>query len=479
MKFVFFINAIHHWERIGLMTLVSILEDEGDVIILYNTNSKSEKDIYLDMEKLRPDVFAYSMMSTEAGRFLKLNKYLKNNISFSCKAVIGGPHPTFFPEVIEDPDIDAICRGEGEVPILKYRQYLKGEIGAKDVPNFIIKDNNFIVKNQIAIWPKDLDNIPFPKRRIWDKIDKNPSQKSFFSSRGCPYKCAYCFNHKYNEIYGYPKPLVRRRSVDNFILEIKEVMEMYPDIFPFFDDDSFLMAPLSWLIEFKEKYLKEINKPFGCNIRADQVSEEKIKTLAESRCYLCWFGLECGDEDFANNVMKRNLSNEKIEFTARMLRKYGIKYATQNINALPSDDPIETDLKTLELNIKCKPDFAMAHIFYPFPRTELGKYAFEKNLFDNDFEKLNDPLCEFSPLSFDSKLKNKIERLNRLFPIIVGFPFLKPILPFLIKLPLGKFYFILSLIYGGYCIRVKLTPAKKNLKYYFSLISLFLKKLFK
>jgi hypothetical protein len=207
------------------------------------------------------------------------------------------------------------------------------------------------------------------------------------------------------------------------------------------------------------------------------VTEEKIKVLAESGCFLCWFGLECGDEQFANTVMKRNLTNEKIKFTANMLRKYGIRFATQNINALPSDNPLLTDLKTLQLNIDCKPDFAMAHIFYPFPRTALGKYACDKGLFDNDFEKLNDPLCELSPLSFDKKLKNRLERLNKLFPVVVGFPFLKPLLPVLIRLPFGKLYFWLNLIYGGYCIRIKLTPGKKNIKYYFSLVKLFFRKL--
>jgi len=478
MKFVFFVDVIHHWERIGLMTLTSILKKSGDEVILYNVKGKFRNQICSDIDKIAPDVLAYSVMSTEVGKSLSLNKYLKENLSFPVKSIFGGPHPTFFPEIIEETHIDAICRGEGEFAILKYKEFLQSKLDADKVPNFIIKTNKLVIKNPIEGWPVELDKIPFPDRAIWDEIDKNPSQKSFFSSRGCPYKCAYCFNHKYNEIYGSPKPIVRRRSVDNFILELKEVLEVYPDVFPFFDDDSFLMAPIAWLEEFKTKYLSEIGKPFGCNIRADQVTEEKIKALADAGCFLCWFGLECGDEQFANTVMKRNLSNEKIEFTANMLRKYGIKFATQNINALPSDDPIKTDLKTLALNIRCKPDFAMAHIFFPFPRTALGKYAFDKNLFDYDFEKLNDPLCELSPLSFDRKVKKRLERLNKIFPIVVGFPFLKRMVPFLIKLPFGKLYFVANLIYGGYCIRLKLTPGKKNINYYFSLISLFFKKLF-
>ena len=34
-------------------------------------------------------------------------------------SVFGGPHPTFFPEIIEEEGVDAVCIGEGEYPMLE------------------------------------------------------------------------------------------------------------------------------------------------------------------------------------------------------------------------------------------------------------------------------------------------------------------------------------------------------------------------
>lgn len=473
MKFLFIVKPVHHWERIGILTLSSILKQHNHTVELYDINKKTPERIAQDVQDSAPEIVAYSAMTTEIAGFLHVNRMLKQEVSVPFKSVFGGPHATFFPEMIDESGVDALCRGEAEHAILEYVDYLNGKRPPEQVPNFWIKDNSHLLRNAMAPWPGDLDGLPFPDRHLWDDFDRYPTQKAFFSSRGCPYECTYCFNHRYNMLYDNATPIVRRRSVNNFISEIKQVLTDYPKVAPFFDDDVFLATTKSWLEEFTKTYAKEVGKPFGCNIRPDQATEEKIQLLAESGCYMCWFGLETGDEDFSKRVMKRNLKNERIVETANILRKYGIRFATQNINALPAEDPLKTDFKTLELNIQCRPDFAQAHIFFPFPRTELCRYSQEKGLFNSDFLKLHDPLCRFTPLSFKENLKKELENQNKLFAITVAFPFLKRFLPFLRKLPLSGVYAILNHLYSGYCSRIKLTPVKKDLKHLFFLVLLF------
>jgi radical SAM superfamily enzyme YgiQ (UPF0313 family) len=415
-------------------------------------------------------------MTTEVSNLLGVNSQLKKELGFEFKSIFGGAHPTFFPQMIEEPSVDAICRGEAETAILFYLQYLNGKCPAQRVPNFWIKEGQDIVRNDMSPWPTHLDAIPYADRSLWDSMDPDPYVKSFFASRGCPYSCAYCFNHTYNELYGNPKPLIRRRSVDNFIDELKQVIGAYPHIYPFFDDDSFLTAPTSWLEEFKEKYVKEVNKPFGCNIRANQVTERKISLLAEAGCHHCYFGLECGDEDFANRVLLRNITNQQILSTAQILRKYNIRFATNVITALPVDDPINIDLRSLELTVQCKPDFANAFVYIPLPQTELARYAKEKGLFLNDYSGLYDPLSVSSALNFDPTLKRQLERQSKLFGVAAMLPFLKPFLPVLRKLPLLRLYIVLDLVYSGFCTRIKLMPGRKDFKYILSLYGLFVKK---
>ena len=39
--------------------------------------------------------------------------------------LLGGPHPTYYPDIIEEPGVDIIVRGEAEYAILELMQKLK------------------------------------------------------------------------------------------------------------------------------------------------------------------------------------------------------------------------------------------------------------------------------------------------------------------------------------------------------------------
>jgi radical SAM superfamily enzyme YgiQ (UPF0313 family) len=477
LRICFVVNAVHQWERIGLLTLSSVLKKANHHVVLYDIRGKSEKTILRDIKLRHPDVLAYSAMSNEIGPLLRVNRLIRANVSHRCKSIFGGPHPTFFPDIIAEEHVDAVCRGEAEDSLPLYLQYLNGHHSPNEIHGFIIRHDNSVITNPPGRRPENLDDIPFPDRELWDPIDRTAIQKSFFASRGCPYKCAYCFNPAYNALYADSGAAVRRRSVDNFLSEIKDVLVRYSKAYPFFDDDSFLMAPLEWLEEFSDRYRREVRRPFGCNVRADQVTEEKVRILAGAGWHYCWFGIECGDEEFANRVLHRRLSNEQIRSAARLLHSYKIWFATQNINALPSDRPVEIDEKTLRLNLECRPGFAMAHIFYPFPGTELAEYSRAKGLFDGDLSRLGDPLCLRSPLGFDRKRKNELERQSRLFGTVVAFPWLRRFLPGLRKLPLGWIYSAVYFLQMGYCTRIKLWPARKGFRYYASMAGLLVRRL--
>lgn len=472
MHVLFIVNGIHLCERIGILTLSSVLKQAGHRVLLYNVRGRSEETILRDIGRIGPSVLAYSAMSTEIRPLLRINRMIRRGMQNGVKSVFGGPHPTFVPEMIVEEGVDAVCRGEAEESFLHYLEYLDGCRTPDQVPGFLLRDGKDVVTNPIAALPSDLDAIPFPDRALWEMIDACPMEKFFFSSRGCPYDCTYCFNQSYNKIYGNPKPVIRQRSVENFIAEIKIVLNRYPEVYPLFNNDCFLMAPLSWLEEFAARYRREIGRPFGCNIRANHATEAKIRVLAEAGWRYCYFGVECGDEEFANQVLRRRLTNEQIRQTARLLRSYGVRFATSNINALPSDNPLETDRKTLQLNIECKPDFAMAHIFYPFPGTQLAEYTKAKGLFDGDSSRLNDLLCLSIPLQFAPKEKRKFERLNKLFGPIVAWPWLMRFLPALIHLPLDRLYALAHFLCLGYCTQFKLMAARKEWRYYKSRITL-------
>jgi hypothetical protein len=338
--------------------------------------------------------------------------------------------------MIEKHGVDAICRGEGDIYFPELIDRMEQGRDFYDVPNFWFKKaDGGIVRNEMGLLLDDLDTLPFPDRDLMYNADlalRDRGFKLFMAMRGCPYRCTYCFNHVLNGLTHGKGKMLRYRSVDNIIAEIKAVKENYFVDSIQIDDDTFLIKPKGWLEEFAEKFPKEIGLPLICNVRANLVDERMGRLLKRMNCRTICMGVECGNQDIARTILKRNISNEQI------------------VNACGI---LQIDLQTLDFNIRIKPDFGWSSILYPYPGTELGNLAIQKGLFDEDFEKIVVSNKTDSALSFgDKKLERKIVNLHKLFGIIIQFPFLRPLTLFLISLPLKRFYTWLFFALYGYKI---------------------------
>ncbi|MBF0246275.1 MAG: hypothetical protein HQL31_13590, partial [Planctomycetes bacterium] len=172
--------------------------------------------------------------------------------------------------------------------------------------------------------------------------------------------------------------------------------------------------------------------------------------LRKAGCTYVWMGVECGDQDVARTILERNLPNTAILEACARLRANRIKVITQNLIGLPVKNPLEVDLKTLDLNIAIRPHYAWSSILYPYPATKIGAYAFEQGYLLPGREKVQVSNKSTSSLDFkDEVLRRKIVNLHKLFGVIVQFPFLRRHTDFLITLPLTRVYtYIFFLLYG-------------------------------
>ena len=64
------------------------------------------------MEKWEPEFVGYGPYTGFHQNLIDFNRRLKARYSFT--SIFGGPHATFFPEMVEYEDVDIVCRGEGE-----------------------------------------------------------------------------------------------------------------------------------------------------------------------------------------------------------------------------------------------------------------------------------------------------------------------------------------------------------------------------
>ena len=398
------------------------------------------------IKQIKPDLLLYSAYSSEIPLYIEFDKLVKKNLGL--KSVIGGPGPTFDWKIIKNNNstIDALCVGEGEYALVDF------------IKNGFLPSKN-IITNQSGLPSTyyhfvDLEKVSFPDRALVyenDYVLRNMPNKQFLAGRGCPYMCTYCHNNIQNTMFKGCGATIRKKSVDYLLEEIKDVKRRYPLKVVVFQDDTFILKR-DWLLEFCERFPKEIGLPYTCNIRANLIDEETIKILKKGDCACVYWSIESGNDAIRNNLLKRNMSKEQILETGRLLEKYKLSHRCGGIIGLPGEK-FEEMLETLEMNIKVKPEFGFASIFVPFPGLELTNYALEHNYLSEDLlNNLPKNTHLHSVLNFTPQEKLKIQKLNYLYPLFVDYPKLyynSRVYHLLFKLPVVALHAFFNL-YCGY-----------------------------
>jgi anaerobic magnesium-protoporphyrin IX monomethyl ester cyclase len=426
MKVGFVVDRIGHREIFSIPILSAALRKAGhEVELIDHSLIQSGRPAFA---RGVPDVIGYSVMTCELGTYRDIHAQLSRQYDFV--PVFGGPHATFAKDFIADEDIKYVCAGEGDVAFPLFLERL-GTEELYSTPNFNLKrDDGTIVRNPLTALVENLDDLPFPDRKLL--FDQAPFLaqlpiKTFFSGRGCPYKCSYCFNHAYNEMYKGLGSIIRLKSVDYMIEEILEVKGAYPIDFIKFHDDIFGLKS-AWLEEFADKYPRRVGVPFAAYARANMVSEKYVRLMKQAGCRTLVVGLESGDEELRNGVLRRNMTNAQLRRASELIAEAGIKLYTLNMVGLPGESR-EQVLKTIELNQELKPALAEFNLFKLYAGMDITQYSLDNGFVDPDFEAKAE-LEEDSNLRFDDAYKRWLSLMNNLAPLLVRWPSLMVILRF-------------------------------------------------
>ncbi len=404
-----------------------------------------------------PVVLAFSTPTVYAQTYVELCRRLKRGFDFF--SVFGGAHPTYFPDMVEEEGVDGICRGEGEYPLLELLDRLSNAESVAGIPNWWIKEDGAVHKNPLRPLIEDLDELPLPDHEIFrSAVPQSIWQAMVVTSRGCPYNCTYCYNHVYRKLYRGKGKVLRRRSVDHVIRELKPLTKYRCYRFVKFLDDLFTLSP-DWIEEFSAAYSREIRLPFSCLVRANHLSPKIVRDLKRAGCWRVQLGLESGDDYVRNTIFKRRMDVEEIVEAARMVKAGGLRLVTGNILGAPGSS-FEADLKTLLLNMRIKPDYAGVSLLQPYPGTEIHECARKMNMLDSSSPKLTEStVSRVSTLRYrDEKEKNRTENLMKLFFLPVEFPWFLPIVKALTKAPANRLYHFVFSRWVDYCNYFRAIP---------------------
>jgi radical SAM superfamily enzyme YgiQ (UPF0313 family) len=449
---VLFLSEYLPQEMLGIMWLSRAVKDAGHESRALFIPDKQW------VQKLRdyaPDVVCFSVTTGLHLYVADLNRKVREILP-NVFTIAGGPHPTFSPEYVEAGDFDAVCRGEGEEALVDLLDKLQRGVDHLETLNFHFRNRatGEITRNTQRPLVQNLDKLGFPDRDVvYEAADlyRNTDRKVFVTQRGCPMNCSFCFHHAWKgKVYDAKnKEYVRKRSVDHVIAEIKAVRAKYPLKFIHFVDDIFNLRN-DWLDEFCEKYPKEVGLPFDVILMANMTTEEHIQKLRKAGCVYARIAIEAASDYVRNAVFRKNTTREQLTNAAAWINKHGIRLGTLNMLGGPGGT-MEDELDTLRLNIECKTDHPLVSIMQPYPEFDIADMT--KNMgyavagYDDFPEKFN------RTSSVEFEYKREIENLHKLFPIVVRFPWLMPIVPKAIKLHfMAKPYLIMYMLFSEYMV---------------------------
>lgn len=384
------------------------------------------EDFRKEVDSYRPDLVALG--ATEDMFMLGIKLIRSLGQPRKVKTILGGVFATFAPKLaLTFPEIDIVCKGEGEDALLTLCERLEKGQDYEDIPNLWVKKSNGTIKiNPTKM--VNMDNNPLIDMSIFEEArfyrpmgGKVWRMFPVETHRGCPYTCTYCNSPSQMELYKKEegKSYLRRKSWENMRRELLFYKNEMKAEYLYFWADTFFSWKQGEFEEFCDMY-EDIKLPFWCQTRVETVTYERFKRLKDIGCARISFGLEHGNEEFRKNVLKRQVSNDLMVKNFGIVRDVGIPFSVNNIMGFPHET-YELAFDTIEINRQVDANDRNAYSFTPFAGTPLRAITDQLKLtLPNDIVQ---SICvNGSPLDMPQFPRDRVNGLVKTFNMYVKFP---------------------------------------------------------
>lgn len=311
---------------------------------------------------------------------LKASEELRKR--FDIPIIWGGLQPTLLPEeTLEKAFIDLLVIGEGERTVVELAQVIQ-QHGLKadkleSVSGIAFRRNDQVVMTDPRQLIKDLDSLHTAwhyldiERYIRPEIYLHTSLAgertlAVNTSRGCPWRCGYCYNLTVN------KRMFRPQSASRVLREIQDLKNRYNISAVRFSEDHFFSNRKRAL-----EIVRNLGLPWNATIRVDDLAnggDDFVRELADSQCALLRCGVESGSQRVLD-LIEKDITLDQVRRAAELCAKHNIKVGFFFMLGFPGESWDEI-CETLELmdELDRKSEYltaALPTIFCPFPGTAL------------------------------------------------------------------------------------------------------------
>ena len=216
--------------------------------------------------------------------------------------------------VLRDKNVEAVVIGEGEITFAEVCDAVERGESFDGINGVARRNGEHVVFNQPRELIDDLDGLPLPARHLLPinkylegqcrELKYNYNMRypvlSMISSRGCPFRCAFCSFHV---VYGQS---FRPRSASEVVDEVEFLVEKYRAREIHFLDDNMTVQKKRVHQICDEIIARRLDvkwcAPSGLDIRA--LDEDLLRKMKKSGCYRFLFGIETGDPETRKYIQK-------------------------------------------------------------------------------------------------------------------------------------------------------------------------------
>lgn len=375
------------WMPLGLAYLSGACKAAGYETIIYDAMSRFDtaEQAAEALVALDPDVLAVTAYTATIDAALDVLGRCRDRLP-NVLTVIGGIHPTFMAEeVLADPAVDFVVRGEGEhalpellscliagadpskVAGLSWRAQVPGPV-AGSRPD--VHGRSFVMHTEDRRLMSNLDDLPVD----WDGLDwplyhyrTKPGSRLAISSwsRGCTGSCTFCSQRK------MWRGTWRARSIESVVSEVRLLRERFgvdtlevADEYPTCDGERWERL-LDRLIE------EDLGVELLVETRADDIVRDRaiLDRYRQAGILHIYVGVESAEQSRLDRIRK-HISTDTSRRAIRLLNDVGIITETSFLLGYPDDTP-DSIARALELARDYDPDLAFFLAITPWPYSDL------------------------------------------------------------------------------------------------------------
>lgn len=285
-----------------------------DIKVLESTINGNLHDFAQKIILENPKVVSFSCYIWNITQTLEICKEIKENLD--CKIILGGPEVAYRPkDVLEKYDfIDSILSGEGEWNFPLLLDNINGNLNIVD--GLTYRQNNEIITNP----EKEYTNTP-PSPYSEEFYNNLNGRIAYIeTSRGCPYRCAFCLSGRCSKLRFFDLDQVKK-DIINLANSGTQTLKFVDRTF-----NANSKRANEILTFIKDNYGTKIpqNICFHFEIAGDILTEETLEILSQMPKGAVQ--LEIGMQSFNEDTLKkinRKTNTEKLIKNIKKLLEFG------------------------------------------------------------------------------------------------------------------------------------------------------------